>query len=186
MLMVKMYEGLIEHNEESIRTLFKVTYYSYEMKKVIMCFVTGSVLAIIGLIGSIPDILQVILLLIGCWLLVSGDLPSKVKADRTLKVRENSLPVIESIFYESYMELSNQLKMTIEYDKIQQLIEENQYLFIFLNRESVCMIDINKLKPYEPEMFKNFLTDKTGLEWKRNKAIFNMSLAEIVKTLAMK
>jgi hypothetical protein len=181
--MTRIYQGQIEHNRQTIRALFKVTYYKYEMKKVAGRFLAGSILTVMGLIGKFPFIIQGILLLTGCWLLVSKDFPSKCKADRALEARKQQLPTVQSTFYEDYVELSSNGKMKIRYNEFEYLLEENEYIFLFLDRDSVCMIVRDTLEPNDYEAFKKFIQNKTTLKWEEHKPFWNMSLMELLQLI---
>lgn len=180
---MKYFEGCIEHDQDTIRRLFKAEYDTYEMKKVIVRFLAGAVLAGAGLMGGFPMIVQGILLMVGCWLIVSRDFPAKCRADRTLENRKTALPKITAVFYEDHVELNGEGRMKLDYGKFQHLVEEKGYYFLFLQRGSACMIDGKTLKPADAEKFKTFVAEKTGLEWKETTSWLNMSLMDLLQML---
>ncbi len=180
---MKYFEGRIEHNSDTIRRLFKAEYDTYEMQKVIFRFIAGAVLAVAGLVGKLPMIAQGVLMMAGCWLIVSRDFPSKCRADRTLENRKTALPTIVSRFYGDYIELDGEGHMKLSYDKVQYLVEEKGCYFLFFGRASACMIDGKTLKPDSPDKFKEFVEQKTGLEWKETTSWFNMSLMDLIQML---
>lgn len=180
---MKYYEGRIEHNKDTIRRLFKAEYDTYEMRKVIFRFAAGAVLVITGLIGRLPVFAQGILLMVGCWLIVSRDFPSKCRADRTLENRKTALPTMVSRFYGEHIELDGEGHMKLSYDKVQYLVEEKGYYFLFFGRDSACMIDGKTLKPDSADKFREFVEEKTGLEWKETTSWLNMSLMDLIHTL---
>lgn len=181
--MKRYYEGRIEHNSDTIRRLFKAEYDTYELKKVIFRLLTGAVLTIAGLIGTFPMVLQAMLLMAGCWLVVSRDFPSKCRADRVLEKRKQALPVIRAAFYENHVGLDGEGHMDLKYSEVQYLVEEKGYYFLFFSKDSACMIDGKTLKPDSAEDFKAFLSGKTGLEWRENTSWLNMSLMDLFRML---
>ena len=180
---MKYFEGRIDHDSETIRRLFKAEYDTYEMGKAIFRFVAGTVLAVAGLMGRFSMIAQGILLMAGCWLIISRDFPPKCRADRTLENRKTALPTITARFYEDYLELDGEGHMKLAYDKIQHLVEEKGYSFLFFGRNSACMIDGKTLKPDSLDKFKEFVAGKTGLEWRETTSWLNMSLMDLIRML---
>lgn len=174
------FEGRIEHNRDTIRRLFKAEYDTYEMRKVIFRFTAGAVLVVAGLVGRLPMIAQGILLMAGCWLIVSRDFPPKCRADRTLENRKTALPTMVSRFYGDHIELDGEGHMKLPYDRVQHLVEEKGYYFLFFGRDSACMIDGKTLKPASADKFKKFVAEKTGLEWKETTSWLNMSLMDLI------
>lgn len=178
---MKKYEGRIEHNSDTIRRLFKAAYDTYEIKKVMLRFLVGAALAILGLMGRFSLLVQGALLMVGCWLLVSRDFPSKCRADRALEARKQALPTIRSVFYDDRVELDGEGHMRVDYKNFQYLVEEKGYFFLFLGQDSACMIDEKTLKPDSREAFKTFLEEKTGLQWRETTSWLNMSLMDVIR-----
>jgi hypothetical protein len=181
--MTKAYEGRIEHNTDTIRRMFKATYYKYEMKKVLVWLLVGATLIVLGLVGKFSLGVQGILMMIGCWIVVSRDFPSKIKADRTLELRKQALPTIITTFYKDYVELNGEGRMKLQYDRFQYLLEDQVYLFLFIDKDSVCMIDSRTLKPDNLDQFKKFVSEKTNLDWKQNVSLLHMSFMDLLQYL---
>ena len=72
--------------------------------------------------------------------------------------------------------------MKLSYDKVQYLVEEKGYYFLFFGRDSACMIDGKTLKPDSADKFREFVEEKTGLEWKETTSWLNMSLMAVSYT----
>ncbi|WP_426350853.1 YcxB family protein [Alloiococcus sp. CFN-8] len=180
---MKRFQGQIEHNRETITLLFKVAYDTFEMKRILIRLTIGVIMVILGLFGELNQVIQGILLMTGAWLIVSRDFPPKVRADRTLEERKQPLPILVSTFYEDRMELSGEGRMSLRYRDFQHIVEENDYFFLFLHKNSACMIDSKTLEPDSLEEFKDFVSRKTNLQWQKNTSWFNMSLKELLQLL---
>lgn len=180
-MFMKYFEGRVDHNSDTIRRLFKAEYDTYEMRKIILRFAVGAVLAIAGLAGRFPMIAQGTLMMAGCWLIVSRDFPSKCRADRTLENRKTALPTIVTRFYDDYMELDGEGHMKLPYDKVQHLVEEKGYYFLFFGKGSACMIDGKTLRPDAVDKFREFVAQRTGLEWRETTSWLNMSLMDLIR-----
>lgn len=177
------FEGRIEHSSDTIKRLFKAEYDTFELGKVILRFLIGAVLVIAGLTGGFSMIVQGMMLMAGCWLIVSRDFPAKCRADRALENRKAALPVITSRFSQDHVELDGEGHMKIRYEQFRYLVEEKGYYFLFMGRDAACMIDAKTLKPDSPEQFKQFVAEKTGLEWRETTSWLNMSLMDLIRML---
>lgn len=181
--MLKQFEGQIQHNEQTIKRLFKAAYYTYDIKRAAARLIAGALLAVLGAIGNFSFIVQGGLMMLGCWLIVSGDFPSKCRAERVLENRKYELPRLTTAFYDEYAQLKGEGQMKLEYTSFQVLLEQEDYLFLFVDKHAVCMIDVQTLKPYDIEAFKKFVTKKTGLEWRKSKNLFSMNLSDLLRLL---
>lgn len=181
--MAKRFEGQIAHDEESIKRLFRAAYSVYDVKKMIFRFALGAVLIVIGVLGNFPMAVKTVLMMAGCWYLASGDFPARCRADRTLEQRKTALPVIRTTFYDDHIALDGEGKMNIKYSRLQALMEDEQYYYLFLDKSSACMIDGKTLRPSSAEKFKEFVTSKTDLDWRRNKGLLSLNLMDILTML---
>ena len=73
--------------------------------------------------------------------------------------------------------------MDIPYKKITRLVEDKQYLYLFLSRNSVCMMEKDSVKPADIMAFAQFMEEKTGLKWRAEKPFLNMSIYDLRQTL---
>ena len=183
---VKRFEGQIEHTEESIRSLFKTTRNIYDTRRSALRMILGAALVTIGLVANVSLAMQGILIMFGSWLLVSKDFPAKVAAEEALEVRKKkkqALPKMTTTFYDSSISLSGEGKMRVKYNQFSRLTEDNSYFYLFLAKDSACMIDKQSLQPNTLQEFKEYLTEKTGLDWIEIKPWFHMNIFEIIKVL---
>lgn len=179
-----IYEARVEHTPETIKQLFKIAYYRYEKKKVIVRFSIGATLTVLSLMISFPLIVQGIMIMLGCWLLISMDFPARCKAGLVLEKRAESLPILTSSFYDDHVRLGGEGKMKFTYDKLQYLFEEQEYLYLFLSKDSVIMIDVHTLQPENLNMFKQFIKEKSNLDWNHGKTLLTMTLKDILQLLS--
>ena len=174
------YRAKIDHTEKTIMTLFRVEYHVYEQKKMLFRFLLGIAIVFAGVFLSLPTWARAVLLLIGAWFIASLDFPSQLRADRTLEARKGVLPRMSYEFYEDELKISGEGAMSIPYKKLSRLVEDREYLFLFLSRESVCMLESDSLQPKEPDSFKTFVAEKTGLVWQREKSLLSIGLTDLI------
>jgi hypothetical protein len=171
--------GRIQHTETTIQRLYRTNYYTYDTKRMLARMLLGAVLVVVPFLVSIPQVLRVVMLLFGCWLLVSKDFPPSVQADRALEARKNSLPLNICHFFESDVLLEGEGSMHIPYQRFQRLVEDEAYLYLFLGRKSMCMVEKATVSGGQAEELKDFVAKKTGLRWERNRSLLSMNLSEL-------
>lgn len=182
--MGKKYEGKIKHTEDSIRQMYKITYNVYHMKRTAGRMIIGMGMIVAGILLDIPVIVQGILFMVGCWLLVSRDFPAKCAADEALEVRKKKnieLPGMTTSFFPNYAELNGEGSMRIEYKRFETLVEDDRYFYLFLGKDSVCMLEKESMQPKDEIKFKEFISEKTGEQWRIIKPWFAMTLYELFK-----
>ena len=173
------YTASITHSGKTINKLYKTQYYTFGKTRIILRFVTGLALIIICVASSLPVWTKALLLLIGAWLVSSPDFPAQVIADKVLSSRKNNLPVMSYEFHEDYMTLSGEGSMNIEYTRFRILLEDSEYYYLFMNKDSACMIDKNTITPHETEKFASFIETRTGLTFRHQKSLLAMNLQDL-------
>ena len=173
------YRARIDHTEKTVERLYKMQYYVYEKPRILARMVLGFALVVIAAMASLPLWVKALLLLFGAWFLVSRDFPAAVRADRAVSERKAALPAMEYGFGPDRLHLKGEGSMDIPYKKLTHLSEDDEYLYLFVNRNSVCMMERASLKPQKVEEFMQFLADRTGLGWRREKSFLSMSIYDI-------
>ena len=172
--------GKIEHTEKTITDLYRAQYHAYEKPQMLLWMAVGFVLILITAFSNLPIWAKGALLLVGGWMVVSMDFPAQVRADRAVDVRRGNLPKMEYEFHKDAMKVSGEGSMNISYKKIERLTEDKEYLYLFMGKESMCMIDRSTIKPKSAEEFKEFLAKKTNLDWQNEKSLLLFNLADVI------
>lgn len=175
--------GGIQHTEDTLQRLFKMEYRTYHQLRILTQLAIGFAMAALALIAEMDRILQAVLLLAGCLLMVGGEFPASVRADKAVDDRKGNLPENVCAFFGSSLELSGEGSMRLRYDRFQRLVEDNEYLYLFLGSRSVCMIDKATIKGGSAEELKAFVAECTGLTWRRSRSFFTMNLADLRQML---
>lgn len=174
-----LYRAKIKHTEKTVQQLYRTQYYAYDKLRILLRLALGFALVAAALLASIPTWGKAILLLFGCWFFASRDFPASVRADRALSERKAKLPSMDYAFGEDKVTLSGEGSMDIPYNKFTRLVEDTEYLYLFVTRDSVCMLDRTTLKPDDVLAFGKFMEEKTGLSWRREKAFLGMNIYEL-------
>ena len=86
-------------------------------------------------------------------------------------------------FYDEHLDLSGEGSMSIDYKKLGRLAEDERFFYLFLSRDSVCMLEKDSLKPQKQDDFKRFLEEKSALQWRREKSFLSMNLPDLIQIL---
>lgn len=175
--------GSIQHTEETIQRLFRTEYYTYEKLRLMMRMAAGAVMTVTAVLAALPMAARGILALIGCWLIVSKDFPADVRADRTVDARKGQLPENTCTFFDKRMELDGEGHMRIKYDQFERLVEDDGYLYLFLGKRSVCMVERSGVEHGSDRQLMEFLEERTGLHWERNKSLLMMNLSDLLQAI---
>ena len=65
--------------------------------------------------------------------------------------------------------------------KIDRLVEDDQYFYIFQSRQMAVMIPKGSLLPANPERFAKVLAKETGKDWQRSKSLWGLNLKDLVQ-----
>lgn len=177
-----LYRGSITHTEQTILQLFRTQYRSFSRRQMLVRFLLGLGLVFLSAFTNLPVWAKGIVLIFGAWMMVSLDFPSQIQADKTLQARHGILPKMEYVFFNSEMEISGEGTMRMKYKKLIRLVQDSDYLYLFSGTDSVCMLERKSIKPSDTELME-FLSEKTGLEWKTDKSFFFLNLFDIRQIL---
>lgn len=178
-----LYRGKIEHTEKTIQLLYKTQYYTYDKTRMLLRLGLGIALVILSVALALPTWARAVIMLLGAWFMASGDFPSQVRADKALEQRKAALPKMSYEFLEAKLILSGEGSMEIPYKRLTRLVEDDGYLYLFLARDSVCMVDRASLEPKGAEDFMKFMEKKTGLKWRRERSLLSMNLWDLRQIL---
>lgn len=179
--MKSKYSASVHHDAKTIEQLYRTQYYVYDKLRIITRFVIGFALIAIALFLPLSLWLRGILLLSGTWLASSSDFPAQVRADNVIQSRHNNFPEMHYDFHEGYFTVSGEGNMNISYSQISRLIYDSHYLYIFMSRDSVCMIDINTLD--DANAFMKFIEGVTNKEWHKEKSVLSFNIEDIKQML---
>lgn len=176
--------GSVQHTEDTIRLLYKTEYYTYDQLRLLVRMLLGAALAAGGFLASgLHQAARILMMMAGCWFLVSKDFPAIMRAERSLEARRGVLPVNTCTFYDSGMDLEGEGRMRLKYDRFHRLVEDDGYLYLFLGRRSVCMIDKETVDRGTVEELKDYVSKRTGLPWTKNRSLLLMNFADLRQAL---
>lgn len=175
------FEAAMVHDDETIRLMFKTEYYTYEKTRLLARCALAVALIAAALLGGLPTIVQAICLMIGAWLFAAPDFPSKVRAEGVIQQRGGQTSSVQMTFDDKKIGIGNGL--TIAYDEIDRLIEDDRYYYIFRDKQTAVMILKGGVSGGNEEDFRTHIEQRTGKMFAANKSILTMNLKDVLHML---
>ena len=173
------FKASITHTDKTVRELYKTQYFCFDKTRIISRFIAGFILILIPITLEFSLVLKGIFLLIGAWLVSTPDFPSQIRAEKNLDARKSPLPVMNYEFYDDKLKLSGEGTCDINYDKIKILINDAKYFYLFISKNSACMIDKTTLENLDD--FMKFMEEKTKTKWRVQKSFFSMNFQDLIR-----
>lgn len=176
------YTAKMQHTEDSIRRLSAIQYHTFRPGVRLLWLATG-VGSILGAIYSGADqLLFYLLMFAGCWLIMNLDLPAKHRADKIIASAKGALPSTRYHFREEdFTVKSSGYEKQTAYRKLYALVEDDRYLYLFLNRDSGYMVDKSTLSPGDMSLFQAALETRSGLDFRKPTTPLNLNLRRFFK-----
>lgn len=172
------FRASIAHTDKTVRELYKTQYFCFDKTRIVARFIAGFIAILAAVIFEISLAFKGILLLIGAWFVSTPDFPSQVRAEKNLAARKNSLPVLTYEFFDDFVKLSGEGTCEIDYRKIKILLQDTNYFYLFLSKNSACMIDKSTLEKLDDFMI--FIEKKTNCKWHTQKSFFSMNFQDLI------
>lgn len=182
MAVKEIYKASVTFNEKSVERVFRAAYFTYDKLKVVLRAAAGLALIAAAVFLGLPTWAMVLCLIVGCWLFVALDFPSKVRAAGTVDALKGRSNLIHLRFTEFAVEVVEE-KKRYKYENVDRLIADKEYLFLFFDRQTAVMVETKTLQPGDVSAFRNFIAGKTGKVWKTT-SIFFMNYKELRQAIA--
>ena len=172
------FEAVMVYDDETIRRMFKTEYYTYEKLRLIGRYALAIALIAAALLTGMPTIPQAICLMIGAWLFVTPDFPSKVRAEGVIQHRGGRTSSVTLTFDGKVIGIGN--GQAIPYTAVDCLIEDEKYYYIFRDKQTAVMVPRNGVTVGNPEDFRGYIELKTGKQFESTKNLLNMNLKDVI------
>ena len=173
------YTARMEHNKETITRLSVTQYSIFEFGKKLIRIVTALGLIIYGLYADQSMVTPMICLILGCMLIANFNLRAKVRAGKIIEQINGNFPKSKySFFDDSFTDCGD--GKPIPYSRLIKLVEDRQYMYLFISRMSAYMVDKSTVGGSTVDDLKSYLTRKTGMEWVRPVSFFNFSIRSLI------
>lgn len=172
------FEAIMVYDDDTIRRMFKTEYYTYEKLRLAGRYVLAIALVAAALLGGLPTIPQALCLMIGAWLFVTPDFPSKVRAEGVIQHRGGQKSSVTLTFDGKAIGIGN--GQMIPYTAADRLIEDERYYYIFRDKQTAVMVPKGGVTVGDPASFRDYIEEKTGKKFETNKNLMNMNLKDLI------
>ena len=168
------------HSEASIRALSAAQYNLFGLAKQLSILITGMLIVIACTFFSLGQTMYVLLMLLGCWMIVSTSLPQKRQADKLIEAMHGHFPETEYTFHETCFDAESAQTLTsYAYNKLAAIAEDERYLYCFISVFSGYMIDKESIQNGTCADLKAQISAASGLKFVRPVSLFRLSLSQI-------
>lgn len=173
----------IQHSEQTIRILCRTQYNTFHFRRKALQCAAGLALALCGLYGLFGD-WGAIVIFLGCWLLVSLNMPASSLARQTMDQLHGQFPKARYKFSrESFTFFGENGETTVPYGKLIRLVEDDKYAYLFVGELVTYMVDKSTVSG-DVNAWKAAVAKHSGLSWTRTNQLLTYSLRSFRKNRA--
>ena len=154
------FTATMEYNDDTIRRMFRTEYYTYETLQRMLRLGIGVAALLAAFFVKLALAPQILCLMVGVWLIVAGDFPSKIQAEGVIAKRGGQTSKVILRFDDNSVHIENGVR--IPYKELDKLVEDNDYLYFFKDRQNAVMVPCAALAPEQTEALKNLAARKSG------------------------
>ena len=133
------FEAETVFNDDAIRWMFRAEYYSYERLKILFRAGLGLLLLLLAFFFVKITAVKGVLMLIGCWFMVSTDFPSRMRAEQLIESRKGQTSKVRYQFTGDSV-LIDQTGRSLPYDKIDRMLVDKRCFYLFESRQNAVMV----------------------------------------------
>ncbi|MFR3226583.1 MAG: YcxB family protein, partial [Blautia massiliensis (ex Durand et al. 2017)] len=125
---------------------------------------------------------QALTTLAGCLLFVGQDFPAIVRSVKAVDARGGVLPTTVCVFGSGQMELQEGgIHKKLNYRKVDRLVQDKKYLYLFLGPDSVIMVDRGKIENGSDEDVMQLVEKRTGKKWEEAFSLLTVNLHDLLR-----
>ena len=159
------FQAQMTFDDDSIRRMFRAEYYTYETLQRTIRFVIGVAGVLAAMFLDIATAPRVLFLMVGLWMLIAGDFPSKVQAEGVIEKRGGRSSCVRYQLDGAGIQIEKNGR--IPYERLDKLVYDDAYPYLFVNRQNGVMIPLEGLSPKDPERLKAQIEAASGKAFKR-------------------
>jgi len=176
------YTAEIQHSKETFQRLAKVQHNEYGIFLKLFMIAVGAICLLIGVSAGVDSVFSILLLLTGGLSFSSLNTPARRNADKLISLADGSFPHTNYVFLAEEIRItSGDFITSLRYEQVYDLLEDNDFFFLFLNRSAGYMIPKQSVRPADPDRFASFLEEKIGLKRHRATALLMINVRARMK-----
>lgn len=167
-----LFSAKMEHNEKTIIKLVKTQQQVFQFRQRLVYFLLAFVLLVYGIYADESMITPYLALFIGCAMLTGLSAGVRRQAGKLIQQMNGRFPKSDYSFEEEGFRYYSKGEL-ISYKKLLRLVEDREYLYLYISEQSAYMVDKATVKGGLGEL-KTFLAQKTGRSWEQPVSLFNL------------
>ena len=172
----------MQHTEETILRLSRVQYRTYCALQRLITALTACVLLAMGAVCSFGRATSLVLIALGCWTMMSLDVPANRNAKKLVEGANGRMPASEFVFSEDGITISGDgQQSSLKYSDLYSLVCDGEYLYLFRSRYSAYMIPMNAVEGGTGEELKQFLSEKARLPAEKPGSLLRSRIRDLKK-----
>ncbi len=179
---MKRFTAQIRHSYDTILRMCRVQRDTFCFSNKIVMALTGLLLTVFG-VWNMGNMVGMAFAMIGCWMLVSLNLPARNSADKIKEQLHGEYPTNGYEFYDKHFVLLAKQHDIIHYTQLAYLVEDDQYLYLYLNKQASFMVEKFSLGD-ELKAFMAFMEKATGLSWRKPYKLSTFNMKTIVELMS--
>lgn len=174
-----IYRAKMKHSQATIRKLIQTGYDVFRFKRKLLNAAIAFGLILFGLYADPTMFMPLIALFAGCVLLANLNAVPRMQANEVLKQMGGKFPKSDYSFYEKEFKFYDKGD-PIPYSRLIRLIEDKQYLYLYVSEQSAYMVDKGTVTGGDVSELKTYLEIETDLKWSRPASLFSFRISDLL------
>ena len=166
----------MNYSEETVYKLIEMQHRTFQTSQRMVMIIAAVISLLLGFrmgLGSIPGIL---FMFWGCILLTGLNSRPRATAKAFVAELKGKYPHLVYTFSDNGFSSQEEKKET-PYSSIVKLVDDGEYLFIYVSTEKAYMIETSSVSSQTANAdFKEYIAKKTSLSWTRPLNLFNFNI----------
>lgn len=172
------YRAKMQHSKDTIYKLVQTQYDTFQFHKKLIHTLIAFGLILFGLYADQSMFMPLIALFVGCVMLANLNAYPKAQAKEVLKMMGDNYPQSDYYFGGGSFTFNKEAE-PVPYRKIIRLVEDREYLYLYVSKQSAYMVDKRTISRGEDLDLKEFLAIETGLKWTRPASLLRFNLKDL-------
>ena len=172
------YRAKMQHNKATIHKLVQTQYDTFQFHKKLIHMLIAFGLILFGLYADQSMFMPMIALFVGCIMLANINAYPRAQAGQVLKMMGENYPQSDYYFEADYFTFNKEAE-AVPYRKIIRLVEDREYLYLYVSKQSAYMVDKKTISRGQDLDLKEFLAIETGLKWTRPASLLRFNLKDL-------
>ena len=174
------YRAKMQHNRTTIHKLIQTQYDTFQFGKKLGHIAIAVGLILYGLYADQTMFTPMFALFVGCVMLANINAYPKANANRVLKMMGEDYPKSDYVFEKDSFRFNEEAE-PVPYSKIIRLVEDREYLYLYVSKQSAYMVDKSTVSGGNVNDLKTFLAIETLQKWSRPANIFNFRVGDLFR-----